>query len=339
MRLRPSLLFGILILLILLIVPFSAALGAADISLSDVGRTLLSPLFPQKFSADPVHSLILFRIRLPRIILAGIAGAGLALAGTVFQGVFRNALAEPYLLGVSSGAAVGATLAIVLGTAALGGSLGLISISAFAGALGTALFIYLLAGRRQFQSLLLGGIALGYIFQAFISLMMMLHREQLEKIVFWMMGSFTSATWLKVGVAAPLVLLPGLFLMIQAKTLNILSLGGAEAHSLGVDPMRSGGLLLLTSCLITAAVVSVSGIIGFVGLMVPHILRLLTGPDHRKLLPASALGGALLLILADLGARILLSPKEIPVGVITAVLGGPFFLILLRRQNRGGESL
>lgn len=337
MRIHGPILFGGLAFLLVLAIPFSAALGAAEISPADVVKTLLSPLLPSKPAVDPIHILILFRIRLPRILLAGIAGAGLALAGTVFQGVFRNALAEPYLLGVSSGAALGATLAIVLGGGVLGGGLGLISTASFLGALGTALLIYLLAGRRQFQSLLLGGIALGYIFQAFISLMMMLHREQLEKIVFWMMGSFTSASWLKVGVAAPLVLIPGVFLFVQAKTLNILSLGGDEAHSLGVDPVRSGGVLLLTACLITAAVVSVSGIIGFVGLMVPHILRIFTGPDHRRLLPASALGGALLLILADLGARTLLIPREIPVGVLTAVLGGPFFIVLLRKQNREGR--
>ena len=178
---------------------------------------------------------------------------------------------------------------------------------------------------------------MGYIFQAFISLMMMLHHQQLEKIVFWMMGSFTTASWLKVGVTASLVFLPGLFLCFHAKSLNILSLGRDEAHFLGMDPGRTGGLLLLTSCLITAAVISAAGIIGFIGLMVPHILRIFTGPDHRRLLPASIPGGAFLLILADMGARTLLMPKEIPVGVITAVLGGPFFLILLRRQNRGAR--
>ena len=326
--------FGGLSLLLLLVIPLAASFGASEIPPSEVVKTLLSPLFPRHFSADPPQSLILFKIRLPRILLAGFGGGGLALAGAVFQGIFRNPLAEPYLLGVSSGAALGATLAIILGGGMAAGGLGVINIAAFAGALGSALLIFLLAGRRQFRSLLLGGIALGYIFQAFISLMMMLNYQRLEKIVFWMMGSLTSATWPKVGMTASLVLLPGLFLFIQAKSLNILSLGQNAAHSLGVNFRRTGGILLLTSCLITASVVSAAGLIGFIGLMVPHILRIFTGPDHRRLLPASALGGAFLLILADLGARTLLSPKEIPVGVITAILGGPFFLVLLGRQNR-----
>jgi len=343
MERRYPLLAGALVLLLLVIIPLSAALGAASIPPAEVVTTILSPLFPGTFSADPVSSLILFRIRLPRIFLAGIAGSGLALGGVAFQGVFRNPLAEPYLLGISSGAALGATLAIVLGPLVFSGSLwaagvGLPGVFAFAGALLTMALIYLLAGRHRFEGLLLGGIALGYVFQAAISLMMMLNRESLDRIVFWMMGSFTAATWTKVAAAGFLILLPAVYLFRHGKTLNILSLGSREAHSLGVNPHRTGGLILLAACLITAAVVSVAGIIGFVGLMVPHILRLITGPDHRRLLPVSALGGAILLIGADMLARTVLVPREIPVGVITAVLGGPFFLYLLARQSRGGEG-
>lgn len=343
MERRYPLLAGALVLLLLVIIPLSAALGAASIPPAEVVTTILSPLFPGTFGADPVSSLILFKIRLPRIFLAGIAGAGLALGGAAFQGVFRNPLAEPYLLGISSGAALGATLAIVLGPAVLPGAawtagLGLPGVFAFIGALLTMALIYLLAGRHRFKGLLLGGIALGYVFQAAISLMMMLNRESLDRIVFWMMGSFTSATWAKVTAAGLLILMPAAYLFFQGKTLNILSLGSREAHSLGVNPHRTGGLILLAACLITAAVVSVAGIIGFVGLMVPHILRLITGPDHRRLLPVSALGGAILLIGADMLARTVLVPREIPVGVITAVLGGPFFLYLLARQSRGGEG-
>ncbi len=337
MKKIPVLIISILILLLLILLAVS--LGAVKISPSVVVGAVINIFKPGAFEVSSMSELIIFRLRLPRVLLAAIAGAGLGISGAVFQGVFRNPLAEPYLLGVSSGAALGATIAIVFTfdmIKGIGMGIGGLTSAAFLGAVATTLLIFFFAGgiKRDFSFLLLGGIAMSYIFQAVISFLMMMNRNELDRIVFWMMGSFSAANWTKVAVSGGFVALSSLFLFFNSRKLNILSLGNQEAYSLGLNPGRTGILLLLVSSLITAAVISVSGIIGFVGLLVPHIVRLFTGPDHRKVLPFSALGGAVLLIYADLASRILIPPKEIPVGVITAILGGPFFLILLKVKSR-----
>lgn len=351
-------LFPVLLVLLVLVVPLAAALGAADLTFGQVAEVLASGIFPGKFRAPDQAKVIVFSVRLPRIVLAGIAGAALGLAGAVFQAVFRNPLAEPYLLGVSSGAALGASAAIVLGGGAGlsaaglsglsrlpgllgltgGGGLWLTAFSAFAGAVLTGVLVFLIAGSRRgdFSVLLLGGIALGYLFQGIVSLLMMLNRSTMERIVFWMMGSFSSASWDKAAVGGIFLLAAGLYIQLEAKTLNLLSLGSQDAHALGINPARRGTALLAAASLLTAAVVSVSGVIGFVGLLVPHLVRFIKGPDHRRLLPCAALLGAVLMILADTCARTLLAPREIPVGIITAFLGVPFFLFLLKRRGRGG---
>ena len=314
----------------------AAAFGAAGPGAGDLFVLLASKAGFSSAGIPASYELIFFKIRLPRILLAAVTGAGLASAGAVFQAVLQNPLAEPYLLGVSSGASLGATVAIIAGVGTAAAGIGGLSLFAFAGACLTILLVMAVSGRLAggLGSLLLGGIAVGYIFQAAISLLMMLNREQTERIVFWMMGSFAAASWAKVAVSAAVVA-AGLILMNSASArLNIISLGPDHAHSLGINPSAAAVFFLLTGCLVTAAVVSVSGIIGFVGLIVPHLLRFFTGSDHRRLLPACAAGGAILLVLADLAARTLLAPQEIPVGVITAVSGGPFFLFLLRRKRR-----
>ncbi|MBI9107855.1 MAG: iron ABC transporter permease [Spirochaetales bacterium] len=326
----------LLFLLLPIAVLSSAAFGAADISILTVIRAILDGLGFIDSGISETAKLILFQIRFPRIMLAAVTGAGLATAGVVFQAVFQNPLAEPYLLGISSGASLGATVAIIFGIEAVAAGVGAITFAAFLGSLLTILLVLMIGGRTggDFGSLLLGGIAIGYIFQAAISFLMMLNRDQTDRIVFWMMGSFASATWMKVGVSFLVVFISIILINMNSVKLNIISLGADEAHSLGVNPERTGLFFLAVSCLLTAAVVSVSGIIGFVGLIVPHLLRLFTGADHRKLLPASAAGGACLMIIADIAARSLMVPKEIPVGVITALIGGPFFLIMLRKQRR-----
>ncbi len=330
---------GILLLLPAVLIFVSAAFGAADISFMTAVKAVIEQLGFGDFGLPDTVKLIIISIRLPRILLAAIAGAGLAAAGAVFQAVFQNPLAEPYLLGVSSGASLGATIAIIFGAGLLGGrlgSLGGITLFAFAGAVLTILLVIGVSGRTRgdFSGLLLGGIAIGYIFQAGISFLMMLNQDKVDRIVFWMMGSFSFSTWDKVKLTAVIVSICIFLIQLNASKLNILSLGTDEAHSLGINPGRTGLFFLLVSCFLTAAVVSVSGIIGFVGLIIPHLMRLLTGPDHRKLIPASAAGGASLLILADIAARSLMAPREIPVGVITAFIGGPFFLIMLGRKRR-----
>jgi len=327
-------------LLLFLLIPVailaSAAFGAADISFLTALRAVAGRLGFIETGISETTKLILFQIRFPRIILAAVTGAGLATAGAVFQAVFQNPLAEPYLLGISSGASLGATIAIIFGIEAVAAGIGAITFAAFLGSILTILLVLMISGRSggSFGSLLLGGIAIGYIFQAAISFLMMLNRDQTDRIVFWMMGSFASASWLKVAVSLILVVISIILINMNSVKLNIISLGADEAHSLGINPGRTGIFFLIISCLLTATVVSVSGIIGFVGLLVPHLVRLFTGADHRKLLPASAAGGALLMIVADIAARSLMAPKEIPVGVITALIGGPFFLVMLRRRRR-----
>lgn len=278
---------------------------------------------------------LLLNLRLPRIILALITGAALSTAGASFQGTFRNPLAEPYLLGVSAGAALGATIAIVWKPLT---SLGIYTVPllAFVGATSAAFLVYRLAtfaGHTQSASLLLSGVAVGSTLTAILSFLMVTTERDLHTVVVWLMGGLTAATWTKVSITLPVVAAGFIFMMSMARRMNLLLMGEERARELGVDSQRTRRNLMIAASLTTAAAVSFTGLIGFVGLMVPHIMRLLVGPDHRRLLPASALFGALLLLIADTVARTALAPAEIPVGIITAATGGPFFLYLLRRRK------
>ena len=278
---------------------------------------------------------LLLDLRLPRIALAVVTGAALSTAGTSFQGTFRNPLAEPYLLGVSAGAALGATIAIVWKPlAALG--IYTVPLLAFVGAVLAAFLVYRLAtfgGRTQSASLLLSGVAVGSTLTAVLSFLMVTTEKDLHTVVVWLMGGLTAATWTKVYITLPVVAAGFIYMMVVAKRMNLLLMGEERARELGVDAQRTRRNLMVVASLTTAAAVSFTGLIGFVGLMVPHIMRLLVGPDHRRLLPASALFGALLLLAADTAARTAMAPAEIPVGIITAAVGGPFFLYLLRSRK------
>lgn len=275
---------------------------------------------------------LLFNLRLPRIALALITGAALSTAGVSFQGVFRNPLADPYLLGVSAGAGLGATIAIVWKPLP---SLGIytLPVLAFIGATLAAFLVYRLAtfqGQTGGASLLLSGVAVGSTLTAIMSFLMVATEYDLHTVVVWLMGGFTTATWTKVAVTLPVVGAGFAFMMLMSRRMNLLLMGEERARELGVDSQRTRRNLMIVAALTTAAAVAFSGLIGFVGLMVPHIMRLVVGPDHQRLLPASALFGALLLLVADTVARTVLAPAEIPVGIITAAAGGPFFLYLLR---------
>jgi iron complex transport system permease protein len=278
---------------------------------------------------------LLLDLRLPRIALAVVTGAALSTAGASFQGTFRNPLAEPYLLGVSAGAALGATVAIVWKPlAALG--IYTLPLLAFIGAVLAAFLVYRLAtfgGRTQSASLLLSGVAVGSTLTAVLSFLMVTTEKDLHTVVVWLMGGLTAATWTKVYITLPVVGAGFIYMMLVAKRMNLLLMGEERARELGVDAQRTRRNLMIVASLTTAAAVSFTGLIGFVGLMVPHIMRLLVGPDHRRLLPASALFGALLLLAADTVARTAMAPAEIPVGIITAAVGGPFFLYLLRSRK------
>jgi iron complex transport system permease protein len=277
---------------------------------------------------------ILFEIRLPRVVLAAMVGSALATSGATYQGLLRNSLADPYLIGVSSGAALGATLAILISVPFAGA----VPLFAFIGAMVATLTVYLLAyggGRATSTTLILAGVALSAFLSAITSYLMFQSDSAFHtfQIVAWMMGSLALSNWDQVRSLLPYLVIGWGVLYLQARYLNVLQLGEMQAQQLGVPVQRVTLLLVVATSLVTAAAVAMSGLIGFVGLIVPHAVRLVWGPDHRFLLPMSALIGAIFLILADTLARTLLSPSELPVGIITAFCGAPFFLYLLRRKR------
>jgi iron complex transport system permease protein len=284
-----------------------------------------------------VAATIVLDLRLPRVLLAMVVGAGLGGAGTVFQGLLRNPLADPYIIGVSAGAAFGATLAITSGLAV--GLLGLAAtpLAALAGAVGATSLVYALArrgGDAPVEDLLLAGIAVSAFLGSVVSWLQISGGESLQRVIFWLMGGFSGRGWPHVLMATPLVLLGLAIAWIFSRDLNALLLGDETARSMGVEVATARRVLIGAGSMMAAAAVAASGLIGFVGLIVPHLLRLLVGPDHRRLLPASALGGAALLVLADVGARTVVPAAELPVGILTAVLGAPFFLVVLLRERR-----
>lgn len=281
---------------------------------------------------------IIWKIRLPRVLLASLVGASLALSGVAYQGLFRNPLAEPYLLGVASGAGLGATLVFAFSTSVpLLARLG-VPLTAFITALLTVMLVMFLARRGNqvpLVSLILAGVVVGSSFTAATSFVMLAAREQAAGILAWLLGSFSLSSWNKIISVLPFMLIAGIVTALSARALNLMQLGEEQATQLGlpVEAFKFG--LIVVATLAAAAAVSVSGIIGFVGLMVPHAVRLATGPDHRTLIPISAVWGGLFMVLADLLARTIISPAELPIGVITALIGGPFFLYLLKRQHKG----
>jgi len=289
---------------------------------------------------DPSVATIIFDVRLPRVLMAAITGMGLALVGAVYQGFFRNPMADPFMLGMSSGAAFGASVAIVLGLeSALFFGMGFVSVFAFVGAALTSVAVYLVANsgyRRQKVTILLAGIAISFFLSAFVSLFMVFSHGGVQKIVFWTMGGLGGASMDQLIVLFPAVLIGSVGLLFFSRDLNVLALGEDTARSLGVEVERMNLPILALSSLVIAVCVSFTGVIGFVGLIIPHMIRLISGPDHRTLLPLSALGGALFMVIADLLARTVAAPAEIPVGAITALVGSPYFIWLLLRSGKGG---
>jgi iron complex transport system permease protein len=279
---------------------------------------------------------IFWTIRLPRVALGVLAGAALAVSGALLQGVFRNPLADPGLIGVSSGAALGAVAVIVLGISSLG--LMTLPLAAFLTGTATTFFVYRLAqrhGRTDVATLLLVGLALNAMAGAATGLLTYLADDaQLRSIVFWTMGGLGGALWETVLVAAPWIAVSLALAPRLGRALNLFALGETEARHLGIEIEQVKRAAILLSALATGTAVALVGPIGFIGLIVPHIVRLIAGPDHRLLLPACALGGASLLVLADLVARTMTAPAEVPVGLITACAGGPFFLALILRARR-----
>ncbi|MBX4885472.1 MULTISPECIES: FecCD family ABC transporter permease [Rhizobium] len=319
---------------------YSVTTGASDASIVDV----IANMAGSETALSARDRIIIFDIRLPRTILGFLIGASLAVSGTVMQGLFRNPLADPGLVGVSSGASFGAVVMIVLGSgvaAPLQALFGVYALpaAAFGGGLVTTLLLYRIAtrhGQTSVATMLLAGIALGALALALTGLLIyMANDQQLRDLTFWSMGSLAGATWTKIAAAGPIILLSFTALPFMARGLNAITLGEAAAFHMGVPVQGLKNVAIVGVAAATGASVAVSGGIGFVGIVVPHVLRMAIGPDHRFLLPASALLGGSLLIFADVLARTAVAPAELPIGIITAGVGGPFFLwILLKQRSR-----
>ncbi|MER5894290.1 iron ABC transporter permease [Streptomyces sp. NPDC001876] len=314
----------------------SAGLGAYSIPLGDVLSSVQHRVGLGGEALDRVGESVLWNVRLPRVVLALLVGASLGCAGALMQGVFGNPLAEPGVIGISSGAAVGAVASIALGLNFLGNWT--ITVCAFVSGLATVLLVYALSrsgGRTEVVTLILTGIAVNAFAGALIGLFIFFaDNAQITQITFWQLGSLAQATWPKVLAVLPCAVTGLLLAPFYAGKLDLLALGERPARHLGVDVERLRVVLVLVVALLTAAAVAVAGIISFVGLLVPHLLRMANGPGHRFLVPGSALGGALVLVAGDLAARTVADPAELPLGVLTALFGSPFFFWLLRRTRR-----
>jgi iron complex transport system permease protein len=333
---------GLYTIMLLVIIIFASTIGVADITFGDALRIISSkiPIINRFINIDHIKAsslLIVLNIRLPRIILAGIVGIALASSGVVFQAIFKNPMADPYILGISSGAAFGATLVIIFGISFSFLGLSMISIGAFLGAMGTTFLVYNIArlnNKTPVITLLLSGIAISFFLSAFINLLMTMNNDQVEKIVFWTMGSVSSASWRSVAISfIPVVIGVSIFVFFS-KELNVILMGEETAQNLGIDVEIIRKLLLGVASIVSAAVVAVSGIIGFVGLIVPHAMRMIVGPDHKRLFPYTIISGAVFMIIADTISRIALNPTEIPIGVITSLIGAPYFIFLLIKNKK-----
>lgn len=330
-RAKKMLLMAFLILLLVIMIIIAAVMGTVNVPL----KSFLA-IF-KNIETGEIYSDVLLYIRLPRVILAAAVGASLGTAGAVFQGLFRNPMADPYVLGVSYGAALGAILAILTGGSLYFAGFTAVPLFAFVGGTLSITLVYYLArvGKAvPVMTLLLAGIAVSAFLSAMVSLLTYFSGEQIHQVVFWMMGGLGGASWPKVLAMLPYVLIGYSVIYYHARELNILLLGEETARQLGVETERVKKILMAGASLLVAAAVSMSGIIGFVGLIVPHFIRLAAGPDHRFLLPASALLGASILIAADTVARTIISPTELPVGIITAMVGAPVFIYLLKKRKK-----
>ncbi|KPF97618.1 iron ABC transporter [Rhodopseudomonas sp. AAP120] len=341
-RPRTGATLAVLLILFLIAAATALTVGAAGIPLSRLPAALL--LHDAQGNAPALRDqMVLWSIRLPRIVTAAIVGALLAAAGTLMQGLFRNPLADPALVGVASGGALAAALSIVLLDQLLGSQLRflqdhLLPIAAFGGSLATTVLLYRIAsraGRTSIALFLLAGIAIAAIANAGIGVLVFLADDrQLRDITFWMMGSLSGASWAKASSCALVLAIALLVFVKVARHLDLLVLGESEAFHTGVDVERLKLLSIVLVSSMTGVAVSICGVIGFVGIVVPHLLRLVIGPSHRLLLPASACLGAAMLVAADTVARTIVAPAEMPIGILTAAIGAPFFLALLLRQRK-----
>jgi len=322
---------------------WACTIGPEKIPLNHSAKMVLSKIpgiknFIDLSDVKSSHQIIFFVVRIPRVLLATLAGMALAGSGVVFQGVLRNPLAEPYVLGVSSGAAFGASLVIVTGVSISVLGLSSIAIGALLGALITIYVVYTIAKvgmKSSITTLLLSGIAVSFLLSSMVSLMIALNRDRIEQIIFWTMGSLNAAKMDQVQVVALPIIVCLVVFIFFSRDLNVLLLGEDSATSMGIDVTWIRKILLMTASMATALSVSVTGIIGFVGLIVPHAMRIILGPNHKYLTPASIISGAIFLIFSDTIARTIIAPGQLPLGVVTSVIGAPYFVYLLYKSNLG----
>ena len=338
-RQRPIIIGAAIMVALLVALVLGVGMGTVGIAPSDTMAILAHRLLGLDFGAhwSPAAETIVMDLRLPRVLTTMLVGMALAVAGVTFQGLLRNPLADPYVLGTASGAALGAAIAVLIPVRSLVLGFGLVNGLAFVGALASVVVVYRLArlsGLAPLTGLLLTGYAVGSLLAAGLAMAMYLSGAGLRQIVGYLLGGFANASWEHLAGALPIVLITSVLILLRARTLDGLLLGEEAAAHLGIDVRRERRILLALASLVTAAAVAISGLIGFVGLVVPHVVRLLVGPSTRLVLPLSALGGAALLAYADLAARL---AGDIPVGVVTALIGAPFFIIVLRRARAGYE--
>jgi len=313
------------------------AVGPVGISVRAIGESALSyvPLLHVHSPLDAVRHAVLWELRAPRVVLAALVGGMLAVAGSAYQGVFRNPLADPYLLGVAGGAGLGATVAIAYGLA--GGTNRIVPLAAFAGAIAAVVATYALGrsagAARATGALVLAGVTVATFTAAVQTFVQQRHTDVLQNVYAWLLGGFSTASWSDVAVAAPYILVSATVLVLHRRVLDVLSLGDDEAATLGVNVARTRLLIVVVATLGTAAAVAVSGLIAFVGIIVPHTIRLLVSTSYRAVVPLSLVVGAGFLVLADVLARTVLSPAELPIGVVTAFFGAPFFAVVLRTSR------
>ena len=331
--------FGASLVGLLVLAVIAIGFGSVAIAPAEIVAIVAHRLFGLQLGAawTPASDAIVWDLRIPRVITAAVVGAGLAVAGATFQGLLRNPLADPYVLGTASGAGLGAAIALILPIRVVALQFGLLHALAFVGALASMTVVYRLSRLSAWSgltNLLLTGYAVGSLLAAGLAMAMYVSGASLREIFAFLLGGFERASWTRLALAVPLIGLGSTAILLRARALNGLLLGEEAAAHLGVDVARERVILLALGSLVTAAGVAISGLIGFVGLVVPHVVRLTMGPNARVLLPVSAAIGAALLVAADLLARLL---GDLPVGVVTAIMGAPFFLLLLRRTHSGYE--
>ncbi len=329
-------------MLLIFSIIIAVSIGSVSIEFNKIVGIFLERFgFPIRQIWTRGEQVIILKLRLPRILMAAFVGAMLAVAGVASQGLFRNPIVEPYIIGISSAAGFGAALAVVLGIASVF-SLFTIPLISFLFALLSVIIIYNLSKTRyqlSLTALLLSGLAISYFFSALTSFILFFSEEQVHYILSYLMGSFWGATWAELYIVFVVMIIGIVLLFFYGRDLNVMVFGDASAQSMGVNVEQSKKITLILMTLLTSTAVAFCGCIGFVGLLVPHFMRLIVGSDNRKLIPFSAIGGALLLIWADVFARSIAPPLELPVGILTALLGGPFFVYLVIKKKRSGELI